>query len=272
MIWALPSTGLELIALAASAQEAPAPEPEPEPAPEPAPAPAVSEEVIVYGQLRVEQARALIVERLEDLGYGEEVVDLGDRTIYRHAAAWHGEVVLHDDGWMVVKRQPVRVEGRRMPWADRNTPLAWAGCHLWPWLCVRMGGGTYSHRKWMAVETGAVQALHEPVRAWGDRVADLHTEETVDALPQRLLALWEEGVPLSGDGPLETWAERRSALLEYYASRTDTVWGEAVRDGVAAFLRAVVQQSDEPLTAGEIERYRQTHPDTPLRLEAPPEP
>jgi hypothetical protein len=175
---------------------------------------------------------------------------------------------------MVVERQGVRVEGHRMPWADRNTPLAWAGCHLWPWLCLRTGGGTYSHRKWMAVETATVQALHEPVRTWGDRVADLHTTQTVDALPQRLQALWDHGTPLSGDPDafVATFAERRAALLEYYASRTDTVWGEAVRDGVAAFLRAVVQRGDQPLTAEEIERYAARHPDTPLRLEAPAEP
>jgi hypothetical protein len=254
--------------LAAHAQE---PAPAPAPAPEPEPAP-VSEEVIVYGQLRVEQARAAVVQRLEDMGYTEEVVDLGDRVVYRHAAAWHGEVVLHDDGWMVVQRQPMRVEGRRMPWADRDTPLAWVGCHLWPWLCVRISGGSYSHRKWMAVETATVQALHEPVRTWGDRVADLNTERKIDGLPARLQALWEQGAPLSGDEALPTYAQRRAALLEFYASRTDTVWGDAVRDAVAAFLRAVVQRSDEPLTAEEIERYAREHPDTPLQLEVPAEP
>lgn len=252
--------------LAAIAQE---PEPEPEPAPAPAP---VSEEVMVYGQLRVDQARSAVVERLEDLGFTEEVVDLGDRVVYRHASAWKGEVVLHDDGWMVVQRQPIRVEGRRMPWADRGTPLAWAGCHLWPWLCVRLSGGTYSHRKWMAIETETVQALYEPVRTWGDRVADLNTERTIDQLPRRLQALWDQGVPLSGDQRLETHAERRAALLEYYASRTDTVWGDAVRDAVGAFLRAVVQRGDAPLTPEEIERYAREHPQVPLVLEAPPEP
>jgi hypothetical protein len=259
------------LALAAAAEEpAPAPvepapvEPAPvEPAPvEPAPAPVVSgerppsEEVVIYGELRVRQARERVERLLEDLGYGADVVDEGDHVIWRHVEPWKGEVVLWDDGWMQVRRQPMRVEGRRMPWAETDTPLAWAGCVVWPWLCVRLGGGLVGHRKWLGVETKTVGHVHGPVEEWGDRIADLATERTVDTLPPRLEALWAEGAPLTGGPPLATMPERRAALRDYYLSRTDTVWGDAVRDAVRAFVYAVVQTSDAPYPEDELAVFR----------------
>jgi hypothetical protein len=244
----------------AQAQEPEEPAPV-EPAPvEPAPGES-SYEVIVYGELLVEQARQKVVERMEELGYTAEVIDRGDHVVYRHEAPWHGEVLLYDDGWMQVKRQPLYVEGRGMPWAKRNTPVAWAGCVLWPWLCLKTSGATFSHRKWLGLETRTVDALAPDVREWGDRVADLATTHTVDALPDKLTALWERGVPLQGAGPvLQTAAERRAALHAFWASRTDTVWGHEVQEAVEAFCRAVVQTSEAPFLPEELAAYAAEHP------------
>lgn len=219
---------------------------------EPAPEPEVAYEVIVYEELRVQQARDRVLQRLEELGYAGEIVDLGDRVVYRHADPWHGEVVLHDDGWMVVRRQAVRVEARRFLFFDRGSPVAWMGCHVWPWMCVRMSGALYSRRKWMGQESETVQLVEPMVQDWGDRVADLATERTVEALPERLEALWEHGIPLQGGPVLETPEERRAAILAFYASRTDTVWGHEVREAVGAFVRGVVQASDHPFPAEEL--------------------
>jgi hypothetical protein len=259
----------------AQAQEPETPEPAaPEPA-EPEPAEPVDPpyEVTVYGELLVEQAREKVVERMEDLGYTAKVIDRGDHVVYRHETPWHGEVVLHDDGWMQVKRQPLYVEGRAMPWAKRNTPLAWAGCVAWPYLCLRTTGATLTHRKWLGMETRTVDELAPDVRSWGDRVADLATSRTVDALPDRLTALWEQGVPLQGDGPaLQTAAERRAALHAFWASRTDTVWGREVQQAVEAFCRAVVQTSEAPFTAEELAAYAAERPERPFLAPPRPEP
>lgn len=261
----------------ARADDPPAPEPppapvEPEPAPEPVAEPEVSETLVVYGELQVEQARQVIEQDLAALGFTDEVTRLADRTVYRSAAAWEGEVVLFDDGWMQVKRQPLRVEGRPMPWAKLDSPGAWLGCFVWPWLCVRTSGATIGHRKWLGQEGRTVEALHADVETWGDRIADLATDRTVASLGPRLDALWDHGVPLADDGPaLRTAAERRAALLEFYATRTDTVWGEQVRDAVGGFCRAVVQHGDDPFTEEELARFAASHPGLRSPLEPAPD-
>lgn len=240
---------------APAAPDPPPAAPDPPPAPDPAPAgPEPEPEVVViYAEERVRQARERVETLLQDMGYGAvEVVDEGDHVVYRHVEPWKGEVVLWDDGWMQVRRQPFRVEGHRMPWAETDSALAWAGCLVWPWLCVHLGGGTVGHRKWLGVETATVGVVHGPVEEWGDRIADLATDRTVDGLPPRLDALWQDGVPLEGEGTLETPSARRDAIRAYYLSRTDTVWGEAVRDAIRGFVYAVVQTSDTPFPAEEV--------------------
>jgi len=223
----------------------------------------VGEEVTVYAEERVRRARDRVVERLDALGY-DRVESVGDRQVFRHAEAWKGEVVLHDDGWTLVRRQPVHVEGRAMPWTKANTPVAWAGCLVYPWLCIRMSGMTTSKAKWRAVEGRTVEAMHGQVAEWNERISDLHVREKVARLPEAMDALWTEGQPLSlglgevDDAPriLEKSA-RRHALFAYWDSRTETVWGEAVRESVEAFCRAVVQSSSDPFTAEELRAWNE---------------
>jgi len=218
------------------------------------------EEITVYAEERVRQARERVVEQLDHLGY-DQVEKVGDREVYRHTEAWKGEVVLHDDGWTVVRRQPLRVEGRAMPWTRANTPVAWAGCFLYPWLCIRSGGTTISKAKWRAVEGRTVESMHGDVRQWNDRIADLHTRRKVGRLPDAMEELWDDGQPLEvGLGQddrgevLATMAERRQALFAYWDSRTETVWGDDVRRSIEGFCRAVVQRSEHPFSDEELER------------------
>ncbi|MCB9696400.1 MAG: hypothetical protein H6738_06445 [Alphaproteobacteria bacterium] len=239
-----------------------------EPAPAPEPAADADEEIVVYGELQVEQARQQVIQDLAELGFTDEVTRLGDRTIYRTAARrGRGRWCCSTTAGCGVKRQPLRVEGRPMPWAKLDSPGAWLGCLVWPWLCVRTTGATFGHRKWLAHEGRTVEALHADVETWGDRIADLATDRTVAALGPRLEALWEHGVPLGGSGPpLATMADRRSELLSFYASRTDTVWGEEVRDAVGGFCRAVVQHSDDPFTDAELRDFAERYPGLPSPL------
>lgn len=252
-----------ILALSALAQEAPAPAPEPEPAPEPPPTEAY--EVIVYSELQVQKARAAVIQQLEDMGYDAQVIDRGNAVVYRHSAPWKGEVVLYDDGWARVKRQPMYVIGAATPWAKRNTPLAWAGCVIWPYLCVRLGGALYGERKWRQVEDDSVYTIDPKVRNLADRMADLATERTVERLPDRLQALWDRGEPL-GTGPvLATPAERRRAIFEYWASRTETPWGEEVREAVTGFCFGVIETSEDPFTAEELAEFRAKRPEFLVR-------
>lgn len=217
--------------------------------------PAADEEIIVYGELRVARAREAVVAELQELGYDAKIIDRGNHVVYRHAAPWHGEVVLYDDGWMQVKRQPLRVEGRKVPWAREGSPLAWAGCLVYPWACLRVNGAFVGQRKWRGTETRVVARTQATVTEWGDRVADLATERTVDGLPDALAALWEHGTPLDGGPALSTYQARRTALVTLWRTRTETVWGAQVRAAIRAFIRGVVQPSDHPFSAAELTAF-----------------
>jgi hypothetical protein len=212
------------------------------------------EEITVYAEEQVRRAKQRVVEDLEVLGY-DQVARVGDREVYRHSEPWKGEVVLHDDGFSVVRRQPLRVEGRKMPWTAQNTPVAWAGCLIYPWACVRIGGAMISTAKWRAVEGRTVDQIHGDVSTWGDRIADLHTRQNAALLPDALEALWERGVPLTEGPTLSTPAARRQAILAYWDSRTETEWGEEMRRTVEAFCRGVIERSESPFTAAELEAF-----------------
>jgi hypothetical protein len=212
------------------------------------------EEVLVYGELRVMQSRQRVEDRLEAGGY-TLAAKKDDRTIYRHVAPYRGKVVIHDDGWMKVRRQGVRVEGREWGFAERNSATAWALCVVTPWRCVRVGGVMVSQRKFQGYRGTAVEGVGGDVEEWSSRIADLAIDRKLELLDQALLALWIEGIPVQGTERLDTPADRRQALLAYWASRTETVWGRRVREAVAAFIRGEVQYSDHPFTEAEITAF-----------------
>lgn len=225
-------------------------------------------EVDVYGRLLVEQAKAEVYSDLLDAGYTERVRK-DDVTVFRHPDPWKGEVHVHDDGWMRVKRQGLQIEGREMPWAKRNSALAWAGCVVWVPLCVRPAGQTMAKRKYRELEARVVGHVQPDVVVWGDRIADVAVFDKVEALPERLEGLWFRGVPLSGDGPaLASVAERKAALLDFWETRTDTEWGEDVRRAVEAFIRGIIQGGDQAFTQAEIDAFNaRSQAYRPLTLE-----
>lgn len=249
----------------AGAQEAPAP---PDPAPDEAPAEEPDDgftEVIVYSEHLAKAARDKLMRQAEAMGYTEQVRK-DDRTILRHEAKYNGEIVLYDDGRVEFKRQPVQFE----PPFDKSKPLSWLSCVIVP-LCIRAGGQAYAPRKFRAQERRAMAEIADAAGEWNERIADVALDRKLGDLPDRLQALWDEGTPLEAGLPtLATFSERKTALLRYWDSRTDTEWGEEVRDAVASFLRAVVQRSDTPITAAELEAFnRRRQAPRPLVLERP---
>ena len=215
------------------------------------------EEIIVYGEILVARARKQVELELKNEGYSE-VIERGDKVIFRHPSAWKGEVVLHDDGWMVARRQRVRFEGREMPWAEKNSPLAVAGCFVYPWLCLRMGGLMVGKRKYRAQEGRTLSEVHDEAEEWAARIADLSVDHKMNALPNQLTALWNEGIPLEGEGgSIADYSDRKLALLAFWESRTDTAWGERIREGVEAFIRAEVQHGEHAFTDEEIATFNE---------------
>lgn len=224
------------------------------PAPKPVPADGdvVSEEVIVYGEMRAQQAKDKVMRELQQLGY-EKRVEKDGAVVMRHPSAWKGDVWLHDDGWMQIRRQPVQVQAP----SGGIGPLT---CVLLPPSCLKIGGQMVGHRKFMAVETRVAGSVSPSVSQWGDRLADLSVDRKQEGLPARLEALWLDGMPLEvpvDEEPvlLTSVEDRKLALLRFWETRTDNEWGERIRGTVEAFIRGEVQGSDHPFTPEELYEF-----------------
>lgn len=221
--------------------------------PAPAPQDDAAEEIVVWGRA-VEEARQAVIERLDALGYDKKK-DRDGRTVFRNEAAWKGKVVLYDDAYLLVKRtgprykkiDPIVIAGTKI----RPYPL----CLVVPTACMSAGSFALSESRWRGVEDDVSRATAEPLSVMGDAMADQAIAKTLAAVPVALQALWEDGAPLVSEAPLRTPAERRVELLAFWDSRTENEWGRQVRDVVASFVRAVVQDSDDPYTDAEIEAF-----------------
>ena len=216
---------------------------------------AIYEEITVYDVRRIEAARDAVIDRVRDAGYVQEIRREG-RTVLRHPAVWKGEVVLWDDGRVNMKRQPIQFDSP----IQKGGAERWLACVLFP-LCIRPGGQLVSPRKLHHQEERVWRRITPEVRELGDTIASAATELKVEQLPDLLQALWDEGTPLSeamSDVPLSDPAQRRTAILAFWDTRTDTPWGEQVRAVVEGFLRAVVQQSEHPVTAEELAAFNAT--------------
>lgn len=226
-------------------------------------------ELIVYGDLRVAQAIDAVVEGFQDEGF-TEVVDKGDYLRLRSDAPWKGEVRVYKDGWIRTRRQPVRVVAPEVPWAPDDSPGAYATCILWPPACVKVGGVLVSRRKLRGVQVRAIAGVQDEIEELGDTVADREVEKVVNDLPYRLERLWRDGTPLFDEGHYATPADRKAAILDYWESRTDTVWGDHVRLAVEAFIREEIQYSDHPYTPEEVASFNETrHCERVLDLDRP---
>ena len=212
----------------------------------------IVEEIIVHGDLLIERAKSELIHTLRADGFTNEIKH-DDYVVLRNEASWKGELRLYDDGWAVMKRQPVQFHPRAVNKASDAKFSQWLGC-IWVPSCLAVKGQTLGKRKWMAQKVKVLEKADQPVAAWGDLVADRELAERMSELDPKLYALWEEGAPLEGDGPvLATYRERRLALLRYWESRTETVWGDRVRLLMEGFIRDEVQQSENPFTPDEID-------------------
>ncbi len=213
------------------------------------------QEIVVYGDAMVDKARRQLVYDLQQRGF-TDIEDKGDYVRLRNEQAWKGEIELYDDGWIRMKRQPVHIESPDLPFAEEGSALAWASCVLYPPMCIKVGGQILSRRRWLGVQENTLDGVQDDTQVLGDSVADSAVEDRVNELPARLEALWTQGAPIqTGGAPLPTMGDRKAAILAYWDSRTDTVWGDRVRVAVEAFLRAEVQSSPWAFTAEEVATF-----------------
>ncbi len=233
-------------AWAQSAPSDPAPSEGAETAPaEPEPVRIEGGEVIIYAVELAKQARDALIRDAKALGYAEEH-DKDGRTILRHEMPWKGEIVVFEDGRVEFKRQPMQFE----PPFKNKTPASYLVC-IWLPACIRPGGQLVSPRRLHGYERDVWAALSDDIDTLNARIADVAVDRKVDDLPARLYRLWNEGIPLEGEGVLASWEARRAAILRFWDTRTENDWGMAVRRGVEAFVHGEVMPSEHPFTADE---------------------
>lgn len=243
------------LASAASADDAPAP---PEAATE-----EPSEEITVWGEA-VQAAHQAVVDRIVGLGY-DRVKSKGDRTVFTQDRGWKGKVVLYDDGRLATHRRGPTP--RKMEPLPNTRFRPYVLCIVQPTACVDAGSWYLAPSKWRAIEDNVARNTASELGALGDRLADASVAEQLDALPGSFEALWTEGVPLEHPesvAPIATYQARRVALFDFWDTRTETAWGNAVRDAVASFVGGVVQVSDHPYTASECASFAERRSFAPV--------
>ncbi len=209
------------------------------------------DEIIYVDDQAVIKARQEVGLALRDLGYQKKRSRNG-REIYVNEAPWKPQVVVDDDGWMVVRRAPPTVGKPDLPgiWGG---PLGYLVCVANPTACIHIGGWVVSGRKLAWQKEEVVRHLEPSMGRYEDAlVGRAFNERTGEVIPDALVALWEGGVPIDGDEPLVTHEARRAALLELWASRNCNEWGEAVRQVVRDFMVYEVQSSEHPFLASEV--------------------
>ena len=210
-------------------------------------APPPNETMIVEDE-RVARTREELENTILDLGYSIKRQEDG-RTVYRPDVAWHPTIVVDDDGFVILRRSPVRFSTPQTL-DPGSRALMWAFCPIMWNLCVHTGGQVVSKAK-LDGKKGAADAQTNPQRiAWGDALHDRGQARRMAELPAALDQLWSEGVQIDAPGapPLPTPPERKAALVAFWATRADTPEGDEVRALVRDFLLYEVSASPWPVT------------------------
>lgn len=208
------------------------------------------EEITIYGEAEVLRRRGEVIQTLRHLGYREGRRKNG-RTVMVPKTPYKPSVVLDDDGWMQVKRSPIRFD----PPGDSNWRYLWC---LPPFTitptCIQVGGQVIGRRKLGHFKEDVVRATRYGMHEWQDAVIALAMDQRLGTeIPDMLDATWTTGTPFGIEGPtLESHEKRRAAILRFWSSRSCLPEGAAVRDVVATFVEAEIQMSDHPASAEEI--------------------
>lgn len=223
----------------------------------------VDEEVVVWGGYAVRQARAQVVRSLEEIGW-EKVRERDGRLVFRPPEPWMGRAVLYRDGRLDFRRRwvtpqspeaahlgPTDPEADPMPFgADIDREVYGVQGRL-------VGMGPASRTKLAAVHRRTLEAVRPDLDAYVETVQVTAFRTALEELPARLDDLWDRGTPLEPGAPvLATRAERRQAVLALWASRADTPEGDATARAVVVWLSEVVQVSQWPCTADELDAAR----------------
>lgn len=203
--------------------------------------------IVVVGEQDVRAARDALVRAMEDLDWKTRRRRDG-RVVFRGPQPWMGKMILHPNGVVDFTTPSIAFGGTGgvgTEYEDRtrsnmDPQTGSAGMSL----------GFDGKRKAEAVQTEIRAATHDKLEHYRKMVRARGFARTVEALPDRLDAVWRKGEAMDG-GSLSSPEERRSDILRYWASRTDTAEGRVVMRTIEVWLREEVMNSDHPVTPEE---------------------
>ncbi len=248
---------ISAVAFAADPSPAPAGTPVASPAPLPAPvAPptaaednaAAAEEaggvdVDVLADPAVARARAQLFQDLRDNGY-RKGDHKNNRTVFKSYVPYHPRVIVHDDGWVYLQREPPRIHIPGRTFADQGAPANYLWCILAPTACISIGGWMVGPHKYRSMEGDILDATHQDVLNLNEAVARKQLELRVNNdIPADCEQIWSQKLPEDA---------RRRLLYTYWDTRNDNADGDYARLAIMNFIKGVVMQSSTPFTEDEI--------------------
>ena len=214
----------------------------PEGPPLPPLGPDVAEEVVVTARKASDLRLEELVGRLREIGYGAPIERANGELHFRAQGVDRPWITLRPDGQLDVQRAGY------VPLRDPVSIDEVLGHTV-----VRFTVPVISERKLAQPRGRLMDAIVDDVRAWREALcAEGFEERLLAEIPATLDRVWHDGIPIDGEEVLETPAERRAAILDWWVTRTCTPEGEQVRALVVRYLDHEVQPSAWPVTDAEI--------------------
>ncbi len=240
---------LLLLALAARAQDASVAPPEP------------AYEVTVWGEAAIRDARSRVIRTFEAQGWRSK--DKGDQVVFKGPRVWMGKGHLDKEtGAFTFTRPRVTIAGLKGQqlsaspnlYPNGSTPTEGASMAAQrelgppvPTFALQLGFP--GKRKVEAKQERLFVDVREELSAYGAVIRETRFRERLAELPDRLDALWRDGVPLESGPPIATPDAKRAAILAFWATRSDTPEGEAFTRAVEVWIDATLASA--PITDAE---------------------
>lgn len=226
--------------------------------PEPAAADGRGEddEIIVWGTAATSAARRAVLARFAEAGWTVRKRTEDGSVVLKGPAGWMGSARLGPYGVVTFRRRFVSFSPVREVEGPPTTGMEQFEAQRRMDSGVSTQGGLQgpaSKRKIDGVRSRLLVEVEPSLRQYRKVLAETALQQTLAVLPDRLDALWTAGQPLRAGPMLATPAERRSAVLTYWAERPQTREGRLTAAVVEDWIVEVMQAGPDAASPAELD-------------------